>query len=341
MTAAKDADISPVEWQAYLALAREGRLDAHVCVLWHTEPTLESVRANITGLAALPKPPAATADNLVACGAKIYMDGSGAARTAWVYHDWYKNGRELDSGNSGYPLIDPALYRDAVRLYHAAGIHIGTHAVGDHAIDWVVDTYAQVLKERPDRRVRHAVIHANIPSEHAIATIRALERDYDAGYPETQPPFIWWIGDNYAANLGPERLGRLNPYHSYQARGIRWAAGSDYPITPLAARYGLWASVARTTLRGSYGAQPFGTAESVDIRTALRSYTIWAAHQLFLERESGSLEVGKSADIAVWDRDLTSVPTDALKDLKCEMTLFRGRVVYRAPDSPLRLTSQR
>jgi predicted amidohydrolase YtcJ len=140
---------------------------------------------------------------------------------------------------------------------------------------------------------------------------------------------------------GARRLGRLNPYHSYQARGIRWAAGSDYPITPLAARYGLWASVARTTLRGSYGAQPFGTAESVDIRTALRSYTIWAAHQLFLERESGSLEVGKSADIAVWDRDLTSVPTDALKDLKCEMTLFRGRVVYRAPDSPLRLASQR
>jgi predicted amidohydrolase YtcJ len=272
---------------------------------------------------------------------KIYMDGSGAGRTAWVYHDWYKNGHEPDVGNSGYPLIEPGLYREVVKLYHAAGIHVGTHAVGDRAIDWVVDTYAAVLKERPGRGVRHAIIHANIPSAHAIAVMRALERSDEAGYPETQPPFIWWIGDNYAANLGPERLGRLNPYHSYLEQGIRWAAGSDYPVTPLPARYGLWASVARTTRRGTYGAQPFGTAESVDIRTALRSYTIWAAHQLFLERESGSLELGKSADIAVWDRDLSSVATDALKDLKCEMTLFRGRVVYRAPRSPVMVRSPR
>jgi predicted amidohydrolase YtcJ len=92
----------------------------------------------------------------------------------------------------------------------------------------------------------------------------------------------------------------------------------------------LWASVTRKTLHGTYGAQPFGTAEAISVSDALKSYTIWAAHHLFLERETGSLEVGKSADIAVWDRDPLTVPADALENLKCEMTLFRGTVVYKA-----------
>ncbi len=335
MTGVKDPDISAEIWDAYAALARAGRLTAHVCTLWHTEPTLESVRANIARLARLPKPPAAAAPNLVSCGVKIFMDGSGGGRTAWVYKDWYKNGDEVDRGNTGYPLWDPETYRQAVALYTAAGVHIGTHAVGDRAIDWVVDSYAAVLKEHPVRGLRHSIIHANTPTDHALDTMAALERDYDAGYPETQGGFTWWIGDNYAGNLGPERLGRLNPYHTYLTRGIRFAGGSDFSVTPLPARDGLWASVARTTLKGTYGATPFGTEQAVDVVTALRSYTVWAAHQLFLDDEAGSLEPGKSADIAVWDRDLTAVPVAELKDLACELTLFRGRVVYRAAGTPV------
>ena len=75
----------------------------------------------------------------------------------------------------------------------------------------------------------------------------------------------------------------------------------------------------------------------MDIHTALKSYTIWAAHQLFLEQRIGSLEPGKDADIAVWDRDLYTIPSDDLKNLHCELTLLRGRVVYRASDATLRL----
>jgi predicted amidohydrolase YtcJ len=246
-----------------------------------------------------------------------------------MYADWNKNSTETDTGNKGYPLIDPEVYRQSVRLLNDAGIHVATHAIGDRAIDWVVDTYAQVLAAHPDQHLRHAIIHANTPTDHALQVMASLQKNYDAGYPETQPPFAWWIGDNYAGNLGAQRAPRLNPYHTYMQRGIRWAGGSDYPVTPLAARYGLWASVARTTLSGRYGAQPFGTAESVDIMTALKSYTVWAAHQLFLDAETGSLEPGKSADIAVWDKDLTTIPTGEIKDLKCELTLFRGVVVYR------------
>ncbi len=77
------------------------------------------------------------------------------------------------------------------------------------------------------------------------------------------------------------------------------------------------------------------TAESVDIRTALRSYTIWAAHQLFLEKSIGSIEPGKDADFAVWDRDMYTIPTSEIKDLKREMTILKGRIVYRAVETPV------
>ena len=192
-----------------------------------------------------------------------------------------------------------------------------------------------VLAANPRQGLRHSIIHANTPTEHALTAMADLQRRFDAGYPETQAEFLWWIGDNYAGNLGPERSARLAPYQSYVRRGIRFGGGSAYPVTPLPARLGLWSSVTRKTLRGTYGAQPFGTAESIDAADALRSYTTWAAHQLFLDDEAGSLEAGKSADLAGWDRDPLTATPDELKDLKCELTLFRGEVVYRAEGSPV------
>jgi predicted amidohydrolase YtcJ len=62
-------------------------------------------------------------------------------------------------------------------------------------------------------------------------------------YPEAQAPFMWWLGDTYAANVGAERSHRLLPLNTFQKHGIHWGGSSDYSVTPVAARYGLWASV--------------------------------------------------------------------------------------------------
>jgi len=331
MTAVKDPDISPAMWDAYRALLDQGKLTAHVCVLWHAGSTLDSARAALKEISAQPRVPASLGDGrLLSCGAKIFMDGSGGARTAWMSRDWNKNSSGTDTGNTGYPSVDPEVYLQMVRLFHQAGVNVGTHAIGDRAIDWVVDTYAKVLDETPTPGLRHSIIHANIASDHAIQVMSALQAKYDAGYPEAQAPFLWWIGDTYAGNFGPERSQHLVPLNSFLTHGVRWGGGSDYPVTPIAARYGLWASVKRETLKGTYGAHPFGSAESVDIHTALRSYTAWAAHELFLDKQIGSLEVGKDADIAVWDRDMYKVPPGELKALTCMMTLIHGVVVYQA-----------
>lgn len=339
MTAVKDPDIYQLHWDAYKSLLDEGQLKERICVLWHAGSTLESARKALAEINAVPRLPSTLGDDrLLSCGAKIYMDGSGGARTGWVYDDWLRNATTPDittsgTGNRGYPQTDPAVYREMVRLFHKNGVPVGTHAVGDRAMDWVVDTYALVEQEQPHAGLRHSIIHANLPTLHALDVMASLQKKYDAGYPEMQPGFLWWIGDIYAASYGSKRGQRLEPFRTLQSRGVLWSGGSDYFVTPVAARFGLWASIARQTAKGTYGPQPFGTAEGVDIHTALRSYTAWGSRQMFLEDKIGTLEVGKRADIAVWDRDLYSVSNEQIKDLKCLMTLLDGEVIYTSHDS--------
>jgi len=334
MTAVKDPDIYQLHWDAYKSLLDQGKLKERICVLWHAGSTLESAKEALAEIKSVPRLPGSLGDDrLLSCGAKIYMDGSGGARTGWVYDDWLRNGKTPDvtssgAGNKGYPQTDPAVYREMVRLFHQNGVPVGTHAVGDRAMDWVVDTYALVEREQPYPGLRHSIIHANLPTPHALEVLANLQKKYDAGYPEMQPEFLWWIGDIYAASYGPTRGESLEPLRTLLSRGILWSGGSDYFVTPVAARLGLWASLARETLKGTYGAHPFGLAEAVDIHTALRSYTAWGARQMFLENQIGTLEVGKKADIAIWDRDLYTIRTDEIKDLKCLMTLFDGEVVF-------------
>jgi hypothetical protein len=341
MTAVKDPDIQQLHWDAYKSLLDQGQLKERICALWHAGSTLESARKALAEINAVPRLPSTLGDDrLLSCGAKIYMDGSGGARTGWVYDDWLRNATTPDvtssgAGNRGYPQVDPSVYREMVRLFHQNGVPVGTHAVGDRAMDWVVDTYALVEQEQPHSGLRHSIIHANLPTPHALDVMANLQRKYDVGYPEMQPEFLWWIGDIYAASYGPKRGQRLEPFRTLQSRGVMWSGGSDYFVTPLAARFGLWASITRQTARGTYGLQPFGKSEAVDIHTALRSYTAWGSRQMFLEDKIGTIEVGKRADIAVWDRDLYSVSSEQIKDLKCLMTLLDGEVIYTSHNSPV------
>jgi predicted amidohydrolase YtcJ len=335
MTAVKDPDIFQLQWDAYKSLLDSGQLKERICVLWDGGITLASAQHAIDEVNSVPRLPASLGDNrLLSCGVKLFMDGSGGARTGWMYGDWLRNGATPDVSrdgkhNTGYPHMDPETYRQMVLLIQKAGVPVGTHAVGDRAMDWVVDAYAYAEKEAPHAGLRHSIIHANLPTPHALDTMAMLQSKYDAGYPEMQAEFLWWIGDIYAPNYGPERDQRLIPLKTLKQRGILWSGGSDYSVTPVAARYGLWASIARQT---SSGQRPFGAAEAVDAKTALRSYTAWGARQMFLEDQIGTLEPGKRADIAIWDRNIDTIPTDEIKDMKCLMTLLDGEVVYEAPD---------
>jgi len=333
MTGVKDPEISDRTWEAYQRVLRNDDLTVRVFTLWYGGISIEEARELIAKRARMSRPYEANGDEghdrLISGGVKLYADGSGGARTAWMYDDWNVDYSGKEEGNRGYPNIDPDILRTMIGMYHDAGFHIGIHAIGDRAIDLVVDSYADALRRNPAHGLRHAIIHANIPTEHALEVMAALQREHEAGYPEPSATFTWWIGDTYAGNFGA-RSRRLNPFGTFQRRGILWANGSDYSVTPFPARYGIWAAVTRQPALGTYGDDPFGRDEAVDVRTALRAVTIWAARQMFLESKIGSIEVGKYADLAVWDRNPYQVSTSDLKEMQCELTVFSGKIVFQA-----------
>ena len=331
MTGLKDPGISSAAWDIYKKVERDSALTVRVFALWSGGRSVDEAKQLIAKRAAMTKPYESTGDDhVIAGGVKLYADGSGGARTAWLYDDWNKGYRGVDASNRGYPASNPDTIRMLIRLYHDAGMHVSVHSIGDRAIDWVVDTYDQAMRENPKKGLRHGIIHSNIPTDHAIDVMARLQHEFDAGFPEPSATFTWWLGDTYAGNFGPTRSLRLNPFRSFRAKGMTWANGSDFPVTPFPAQYGIWAAIAREPLLGVYGKDPFGRAESVDVHVALRAVTIWAARQMFLEKKIGSIEVGKYADLAVWDRDFYSLPTAEIKDAKCVMTIFDGKVVFEA-----------
>lgn len=331
MTGLKDPGISGDVWNQYRKVEAEGALSVRVFALWSGGQTVAAAKALIAERAATTRPYEGTGDDhLIAGGVKLFLDGSGGARTAWLYDDWNRKSTDVDVGNHGYPTTNADTIRAMIRMYHDAGLHVSVHAIGDQAIDWVVDTYDQAMRDNPRKGLRHGIIHANIPTDHALDVMARLQHDVDAAYPEPSATFTWWIGDTYAGNFGPKRAVRLNPFRTFQRKGIIWANGSDYNVTPFPARYGIWAAIAREPVLGVYGTTPFGVQESVDVHAALRAVTIWPARQMFLDSKVGSIEVGKFADIAVWDRNFYAVPAADIKDAKCLLTLFDGKIVFQA-----------
>ena len=331
ITSIKDPEIDQRHWDAYRAVEDAGNLTVRVATLWRVPDTMEAARELLEHIAPFTNPAAADGDErVVSAGVKIYIDGSGTARTAWMQDDWNINYNDTDEGNTGLTYLSTDMLLDQIRLYHDAGIHIGTHAIGDRAIDFTMDAYKRVLYDNPLRGLRHSIIHSNLPTDHALELMASLQRDYDTGYPEVQPAFLWWIGDVYVANFGPERSLRVLPLRTFEDRSIRWAGASDYDVSPYAPRHAFWAASTRQTMLGTWGENPWGTDESVPIHDTLRAYTATAARQIFLEEQVGIIEVGKRADIVLWDRDLYAIAAAELKDAKPVLTILDGNIVYRA-----------
>jgi predicted amidohydrolase YtcJ len=254
------------------------------------------------------------------------FDGSGMARTAWMYEDWNKNFTELDKGNVGYPVTPVKTFKEIVKVAHDADLQICTHTIGDRAMGIAMEVYEEAIKDNPRVDARHSLIHANAPSYKQMDRMARLGNNIVI---ETQSPFLYFLGDNYAGNFGSERSKRMIPLKSLLDRGIIVGNSADWPVCPFPPRYGLWAAVVRKTWKGTYGLQPFGIEESVTVKDALRTYTILAAKCLFMEDDIGSIEPGKYADVVVWSEDLYNMPIEQLKDVKVEMTFVEGQQQYQ------------
>jgi len=236
-------------------------------------------------------------------GMKIAIDGGGPTSL------WYRGERSVT-------LHSTEDLHSMVKLFHQAGQQVSVHAVGDKAVDVMLDAFEEALKTQPRADCRHRIEHALCPQTTSLERIRRLGIVIS-----THPQWLYPWGEKMAGLKGQ----RVIPLRSYMGQGIPVAIGADPPAFSLwQPQYALWEAVARTT-KGGYHFTP---EESISIKDALRMQTMGSAYAGFQEKEAGSIEKGKKADLVVWDRNFYAIPANEIKDAKALLTMVGGKVVY-------------
>jgi predicted amidohydrolase YtcJ len=147
-----------------------------------------------------------------------------------------------------------------------------------------------------------------------------------------QPSFIYHSGDVWRRLYGEERVKMSVPVKTAVEMGIPVAFSSDYPCTvDTSPQLTLWSAITRQTSSGEI----IGGQESVNIGEALRLHTMGSAYAANEENVKGSIETGKLADFVVWSDDLYAIPTDKIRDLRAELTIIGGQVIYKSDDTDL------
>jgi len=255
-------------------------------------------------------------DDLLKFGAaKMFADGGMGARTIAIY----RPGVIGEPDNLGVLRWTPADMQKAHLIAAQAGWQLETHAIGDRAIDEVLDSYAAAIQQLRLKDHRFRIVHAGISTPAVQKRLRELSVLVDGN-----PPFVYWIG-SWFLKYGPERVRWSYPAKSYIENGIIEASGSDVPVTPLSPWWGIWAAVVRRDMQSG---QILAPEERISVEQALTLYTRNGAYAGFEEDRKGSLEAGKLADFIVVDRDVLTVPSDELKDVKVLQTFIGGRSVY-------------
>jgi len=253
-------------------------------------------------------------DVLRIVGLKMAVDGGVGPRTA-LFYEGYRDRPDVH----GVQMIEQEELNEMVHLGHVNGFQVAIHAIGDKAIDITMNAYeyAQRKTSRPDPR--HQIVHCYFPSDDALRKIVEL-----GVMVNTQTAFLYFLGDSFFEALGAERCEKCMPVKTLAGRGIPVGISHDATVTQPLPNVGLYASVTRKTIRGV----TLGTGEAVTAEEALSFYTMPAALHCFMEDRVGSIEVGKYADLAVWNFNPLDVEPERLLEWECQMTFVGGRRVF-------------
>ncbi len=202
---------------------------------------------------------------------------------------------------------------------HGRGQQVAIHAVEEATIDAAITAIEQAMKQRPRKDSRHRIEHC---SACAPAMARRLAR-LGAGV-VTNPAFIYYSGERYIDTVPPGQLKHLYAINTMLRAGVRVAAGSDAPVANPDPLKGIYAAVTRRARTG----QAVVPDEAISVLDALKLYTINAAYSCFRERQTGSIQKGKWADLIALNGDPLQVDPEEIKHLKVEMTTLAGEVVY-------------
>ena len=211
------------------------------------------------------------------------------------------------------------------------GLQVAIHCLGNRAVDMALNAYERVQRELPREDPRYRIEHF------FFGELEQMERARSLGVIIShQPAFLYSVGgglEAYGIEAGLDVPPPL-PYRSLLDSGVTVASGSDFPCAPLEPLLGLHSLLSR---RGRDG-QVVGAEQAIAPLEALRTYTINSAAAMFRDREVGSIEVGKRADLVVLSHDPTLVDPAHVREIAVQQTYVDGKLEYAVGASVEQLT---
>ena len=319
ITTLHDASAGPALLAAYAALDSAKKLTARVVAAMETDPragpgqvdSLRAWRGRYRGTKYF-SPRAA----------KIFADGVIEAKTAALLEPY------LGGGGRGEPNLSPQAMDTLVAAIDAAGLQVHVHAIGDRAVRMSLDAFEFARKHNGPRDGRPIIAHLELIDPADIPRFASL-----GVIPSFQP--LWAYADSYITGLtepvlGPVRSRWLYPIGSVARTGARLAPGSDWSVSSMNPFEAIQVAITRRAPDSPPG-RPWIPEELVDLGTMLRAYTSGGAYAAGSESTTGTLELGKAADLIVLDRNIFQIPRSEVHAVRVLLTLLDGREVWRDP----------
>lgn len=277
---------------------------------------------------------------------KIFMDGvvNAPADNGALLTPYFTNtGTEavpnwVPGFNLGSLYYPPEVLKPLMIAAADAGLDMHLHATGERSVRQVLDAVENLRTQRPKADFRPAIAHdetvavADYPRFAALGVMATMSFQWAQRAPYS-------IGET-ESHLGPDRFARMEPFGSLRQAGATIVHGSDWPIDPFDTFLALKIGVTRSgdpTNPHSFASLapifegPINADPALSRSDVLRAITVNAAHQLRLEKQVGSIEVGKFADLIVLDKNFMTVPDEELGRNKVLLTMVGGKVVMAAP----------
>ena len=264
-----------------------------------------------------------TKGNVDAATVKIMQDGVLENYTAVMLEPYL-----VPSHTRGIPMVDPDSLKDIVTQLDADGFQVHFHAIGDGAIRQCLDAIEAARDSNGPSTNRHHISHLQIIHPDDIA--RFAELDVVANF---QP--LWAEADDYVTELnipfiGEERASWMYPIQSVIDSGGTIAFGSDWSVSTANPFPQIETAITRVNA-AVYDIPPMLPEQSIDMAAAIEAFTLNAAYVNRIDDATGSIEVGKLADLIVVDQNLFEIPERDISDTKVLLTLFAGEPVFGDP----------
>lgn len=310
---------SPVEVAAYQQARDEGRLPVRVELMVAAD-VLHPLDAHAEdGLVAgldLGIRTGLGDDRLRLGPVKVFSDGSLIGHTCALTEDFADT-----PGNRGYLQDDAESLRGLILGAHRSGWRVAAHAIGDAAIDLVLDAYDEAQRRWPREDVRHRIEHFGVARPDQVARAAGL-----GVVPVPQGRFVGEIGDGMLRALGPGRTGWAYRGRSLLDAGLVVPGSSDRPVVDGRPLLGMHDLVNRTT----DGGQPLAPEEAMTGLEALTAYTLGSAYASHQEHERGAVLPGRLADLAVLSDDPATIDPGRIRDIEVLRTVLGGELVHEA-----------